>query len=361
MTAAIIGLGTAAPEYSIPQEEAAALAAELCAVGEAEARAVVALYRRSAVRQRGSVLLTNGLPDGGVQQTFFRPAADALNRGPSTAARLERYAAEATPLALSAARTALADAAMGAGAITHLVTVSCTGFAAPGLDVDLIRLLGLAPTVQRTHVGFMGCHGAINGLRVAAAIVNADPNARVLVCAVELCSLHFCYSAEPDRVVANALFGDGAAAAVVAPSHEAPRVAACGSCLFPDSTECMTWRIGDHGFEMTLSARVPGLIREHLPSWLRSFLDAHGVGVRDVAVWAVHPGGPRILSDVEAALGLSPEALAESRAVLAAHGNMSSPTVLFIIDRLRRSGRLPTPCVALAFGPGLIAEVCLIV
>jgi predicted naringenin-chalcone synthase len=127
----------------------------------------------------------------------------------------------------------------------------------------------------------------------------------------------------------------------------------------PDSAEAMTWRIGDHGFRMTLSARVPELIQTHLRGWLTGWLAEQGLERSDIASWAVHPGGPRILDAVESALGLEPEQNAVARSVLREHGNMSSPTILFILDRMRREGARG-PCVALAFGPGLAVEVALL-
>jgi predicted naringenin-chalcone synthase len=232
------------------------------------------------------------------------------------------------------------------------------------VDFELIAELGLAATVERTHVGFMGCHGALNGLRVASAFTGADPAARVLLCAVELCSLHYHYGWDPKRLVANALFADGAAALVgVSPSVGLPgawRAEASGSCLFPDSAYAMTWNIGDHGFEMTLSTRVPDLIGRHLRSWLETWLVRHRLRVSEIGSWAIHPGGPRVLTAVEKALGLSPEVSTVSREVFACCGNMSSPTVLFILDRLRRCGGA-RPCVALGFGPGLVVEAHLFV
>jgi predicted naringenin-chalcone synthase len=366
----LLGLGTAAPEHSIAQADAAAIAATLASSPDEQARSIAALYRRSTVRRRGSVLLSNGLPGGVVTQTFFAPPRFAADRGPSTATRVDRYAGEAPPLGITAAARALGESGVQSHDLTHLVTVSCTGFAAPGLDASLIAGLGLSPTIQRTHVGFMGCHGAINGLRVAAAFANADPDARVLVCAVELCSLHFHYSSDPEQMVANALFADGAGATVVGGSGaggaggrgEAPVIAACGSKLFADSADAMTWRIGDFGFEMTLSPRVPDLLAEHLRPWLASFLSGHGLAIGDIASWAVHPGGPRIVSAVVDVLGLPSAAAEASREILAEHGNMSSPTVLFILERLRvqAGGRLRTPALALAFGPGLVAEAALL-
>jgi predicted naringenin-chalcone synthase len=247
------------------------------------------------------------------------------------------------------------------------VTVSCSGFVAPGFDLDLIRDLPLSPGTARTHVGFMGCHGALNGLRVARAFVEADPLSRVLLCAAELCSLHYDYRTETARILANALFADGAAALVAtgaAPGADAQldagpwRHVASGSAVLPGSAEAMTWSIGDHGFEMGLSPRVPDVIAAHLRPWLEEWLAAHGLALEGVASWAIHPGGPRILDVVESCLRLPPDAATESRRVLEECGNMSSPTVLFILDRLRRQGA-PRPCVALGFGPGLVVEAAL--
>jgi predicted naringenin-chalcone synthase len=220
--------------------------------------------------------------------------------------------------------------------------------------------LKLPPTIQRTHIGFMGCHAALNGLRVAAAFAGADRAATVLLCATELCSLHYYYGWDPEKVVANALFADGAAS-VVGASSDLPdcwRVAAAGSCVFPDSEGDMGWVVGDHGFEMTLSKRVPGLIARNLRPWLERWLGAQNVELNEVGSWAVHPGGPLILTAVEEALNLPKSATAVSREVLANHGNMSSPTILFVLDRLR-ARRAPRPCVALGFGPGLAAEAVL--
>jgi predicted naringenin-chalcone synthase len=289
----------------------------------------------------------------------FLPTAENEGSGPSTGVRMERYAAEAGPMALRASCGALAEAGWPSESITHLVTVSCTGFVAPGVDRELIDGLGLRPTVERTHVGFMGCHGALNGLRVANAFATADPAARVLLCAVELCSLHYYYGSAADKLVANAIFADGAAAVVGSASGQDDwRLAASGSCLISDSKSDMGWTVGDHGFEMTLSRRVPGLIARHLRPWLETWLGDNGLSLAEVKSWAVHPGGPKIVSAVEESLELSPDALAVSRAVLTEFGNMSSPTVLFVLDRLRRTNA-HRPCVALGFGPGLVAEATL--
>jgi len=273
------------------------------------------------------------------------------------------YEAEAPPLAEVAARRALEDASTSVDSITHLVTVSCTGFFSPGLDAALIDALELPRTVHRTHVGFMGCHGALNGLRVAASQAG-EPEARILLCAVELCSLHFAYGWDSEMLVANTLFADGAAAVVGVPVQNGEtsgwNVQAQGTFLMPNSGDAMSWRIGDHGFRMTLSAEVPELIRTNLGGWLGGWLQQQGLALEDVGSWAVHPGGPRILDAVEDAVALENGALDVSRGVLRGHGNMSSPTVLFVLERLRKADA-PLPCVTLAFGPGLVVEALLVV
>jgi predicted naringenin-chalcone synthase len=210
----------------------------------------------------------------------------------------------------------------------------------------------------------MGCQGALNGLRVARALATASAAHRVLLCAVELCGLHLQYVDAPDLIVANSLFADGASAAVVGSAADGDgatarwAVAGHGSTLIPDSLDAMTWTIGDHGFTMTLSARVPTLIETNLRPWMESWLSTHGLRREDVGSWAIHPGGTRIITAVEKSLAIDAARSAASREVLANYGNMSSPTVLFVMQKLM-SAAAPLPCVALAFGPGLSAEAAL--
>lgn len=357
---ALLGLRGALPPRSVDQARAAELARRWQPLDDERERQLSALYRRSGVGHRHSVLAGGG-DDPDAPERFYGPARPDRPAGPTTRERMERYEREAAPLAERAARAALAEARCDAAAITHVVTVSCTGFSAPGVDASLIRALELSPEVQRAHVGFMGCHGALNGLRVAGAFAAADPAARVLVAAVELCTLHFYYGWDAGKVVANALFADGAAAAVcaAAPGGTAWAVSDFGSCVFPESEGDMTWRIGDAGFEMSLSARVPDLIGAHLRPWLTRWLAARGVRFEDVGSWAVHPGGPRILDAVRAALELPREATSVSREILRERGNMSSPTILMILEALRAADA-PRPVVALGFGPGLAVEAALV-
>lgn len=357
----LLGIGTATPRYQISQSSSATVARTIVHREDEPSDLLPALYRMTRVRYRGSVLL-EGPSDTEVHQTFYPPATGVEDRGPSTAARMERFVAEAAPMALRSAKAALADASIPAASITHLVTVTCTGFNAPGVDAELIEQLGLPLDVERVQVGFMGCHGAINGLRVARALSIADPGAIVLVVAVELCSLHYQYGWDTDRVVSNALFADGSGALVVGRGTADPsraEVAATGSQLVPGSRDAMTWGIGDHGFEMTLSATVPGLIESSLQRFLRGWLAKQDLELEEIEGWAVHPGGPRILTAVETALRLPDEALEVSRRVLGAHGNMSSATLLFILEHFRAQ-QVPRPWLMLGFGPGLEIEVALL-
>ena len=353
----IAGIGTALPPHRILQGEAATIAKQFSCKTPAQERLFETLYRRAGVEGRNSIVLrtSEGPLEG--RQEFYGGEA------PTTRDRMSKYEESAAALAVAASRTAMDEAATDPNRISHLVTVSCSGFYAPGFDVALIKRLELPRGVARTHVGFMGCQGALNGLRAARAFVEADPKSIVLLCALELCSLHHQYGWDSELIVANALFADGAGAMVVesgAADSVAPyRVVSSNSALIDDSEDAMSWRIGDQGFTMTLSSRVPEIINGHLRPWLESWLRPHGLELDDVGSWAVHPGGPRILSAFEEATGLGAAALETSRRVLADHGNMSSPTVLFILDRMRREGS-PKPVVALAFGPGLSVEAALL-
>lgn len=363
MNPRILGLGTACPPHAIEQSQAAIMAQSRCAQDERQAKLLPELYRRTTVQRRRSVLfndshdmpLTAAAADG-----FFTPAAQT-SHGPTTAARMATYARFAPPLAAQACRAALADAHIDPATITHLVTVSCTGFVSPGVEHHLILDLGLSPEVNRTLIGFMGCHGALNGLQVSRAFAKADANARVLLVCVELCSLHFQYGWHPDRIVSNALFADGAAAAVISQSDVKEHwvIRDTASRIIPDSASDMTWDIGDHGFEMTLASTVPDRISRHLHAWLSQWLGRLGLSFTDISTYAVHPGGPRIVAAAADALGLSRDQVDDSLYILREFGNMSSATLLFILQRQRERNQ-PLPSIAMSFGPGLAAEAVLL-
>jgi len=363
--ATLLGIGTANPE-SASQSEIITLAEAFNCTSDGQRAWLRRIFSRCGVDARGSVLKKGeGIAHA---QSFYQSPSVIGEHGPTTAARMQRYAQEAPPLAESASRTALQNAAIAPAAITHLITLSCTGFFAPGLDSQLISRLGLPVSVHRAHVGFMGCHAMFNALALARDIVRADPAATVLVCSVELCTLHFAYGWDPEKLIANALFADGASAAVVgspdrAQTQDSPgapwQLLHAASMRIPDSAAAMTWQIGDHGFHMALSAELPAIISRHIRPWCESWLAERSLALADIKHWAIHPGGPKIVSAAATALGLPASATTVSHEILAQHGNMSSATVLFLLQRLAHKNAAtlsPGPTVAIGFGPGLMAE-----
>ena len=357
---AMLGLGTTTPDHML-QNITAQLAEPLCCDNQQQGQFFNRLYGHCGVEARGSVLFDADDPANQRCHDFYRDRVNDQDHGPTTGARMELYARYAPGLAESAARAALADAELAPDQVTHLLPVTCTGFFSPGLDVELIRRLGLAPTVHRVQVGFMGCHGAFNAMATARDILAGDPRAVVLICCVELCSLHLAYGFDPQKIVANALFADGAAAVIIGSAersvggHACPTILASSTMLIPGSLDAMTWRIGDHGFAMTLSPKIPELVAQHVPQWLDTWLAGRSMNLADIELFAIHPGGPKVLSAVAAALDRPDEITAPAREVLRAHGNMSSATILFVLQNLLASGA-QGPCLALGFGPGLTAE-----
>jgi predicted naringenin-chalcone synthase len=271
---------------------------------------------------------------------------------PSTASRMRLYAEHAPALAMAAIDDLGRDETQG---VTHLVVASCTGFVAPGIDQILASGLGLAGSVERTLVGFMGCYAAVAALRTAWHIVRSMPAARVLVVTVELSTLHLQASDTLEPILAMMQFGDGAAAAVVSAEPNGLALGGFFAATLPDSGELIRWTIGDQGFAMHLDGTVPARIGTALadPAF-RDVVTGPG-GASAVDTWAVHAGGRSILDAVENALSLDSRALAASRGVLAANGNMSSATLMFTLARILANPRAEDGR-ALAFGPGLAAE-----
>jgi alkylresorcinol/alkylpyrone synthase len=276
--------------------------------------------------------------------------------GWSTQARMRRYLTEALPLGKDAVAAALGSAGVAAADIGLFLVCSCTGYVTPGLDILLARDLGMAPDAQRLVIGHMGCYAALPGLGAATDFVASRGKSALVLC-VELTSLHLQPpTRDPQQIVAHALFSDAAAAAVLKPRATGPQVIEIASVTDTATADYMTWDVTDLGFRMGLSPKVPDALSLHVADLVHDLLDRHGLRLSDVAGWAVHPGGPKILDVVRDQLGLAESALAASRGVLAEHGNCSSPTVLMILDRLR----LPGPVVALAFGPGLTLYAALL-
>ncbi|WP_194409869.1 type III polyketide synthase [Microbacterium cremeum] len=358
MTARIVSIGTAVPPTRIAQENVRDLFAGQPGLDRLTRRRVHAAFGASAIEHRHTVLTELGDPGSrdGSAPRFLDGARTLL--APTTGERNDLYTRVAPPLSAAAATQALTDAGIAASVVTHVVTVSCTGFFAPGPDYRLVRDLGLPATVERYHLGFIGCAAALPALRLAARLARAQPDAVVLVVCTELCSLHVRASDDPQQIVAASVFADGAAAAVVTAADvgragglELDRF---GTALTDEGESDMVWTIGDHGFEMVLSAEVPRIIGREI----RGAVDRFVGDDRPPDVWAVHPGGRSVLDRVESGLALAPEALDASRTVLRDYGNMSSVTILFILRALLRDDAVADGArvAGLAFGPGLTVE-----
>lgn len=354
-------IGLARPHHRLEQPRAAEIAGVLSGVGERASRRMNAVFRRSGVERRGGVGMIE--VDGQLEHRWLVPDESGAIGCPTTGERLSEFMQFAPDIACEASRKALERSSTSPSSVTHIVTASCTGFASPGIDHMIIDRLGLPRETRRTNVGFMGCHAALNAIRVARAFAMSDPDAVVLVCCIELCSVHFQAGESRDAMMANALFADGSAATVISSGDlddaDGLELIACASQYLPDSTDAMTWTVTDHGFQMTLDSSVPDRLESAVGGWVRSWLAEHDLTVPEIGAWAIHPGGPQIISAVRDALEIDEALCAPSRAILAEHGNMSSPTILYVLDRLFRSDE-PRPWVALAFGPGLSAEGLLI-
>lgn len=321
-------------------------------------RLIHAVYGRSGIEQRHSVL-----PDFGGEPQLYHVDDQGHLIPPSTAQRNAVFGREAGPLAVAAADGVLSAAAADGftkADVTHVIFASCTGFVNPGPDFQVIRQLGLRPDVQRYTLGFMGCYAAFPALRMAAQFCTADPAAVVLVICLELCTLHMQLDLRPDTILANSLFADGAAACLV--SSRLPKqgyqLVGFSSTLVAESESAMAWQIGDQGFDLVLSSYVPEILGTRIEKLAQAARAEVGWRPDEPIEWAVHPGGRAILDHVEKALALPHTALQASRQVLRTFGNMSSPTVLFVLkDLLENPASQATRCCAMAFGPGLTVEL----
>ncbi len=311
------------------------------------------MAQRSGIRRRFSVLSPNA-----ANTEFTVNAHEFYTRGsfPDTAKRMaifERFAPRLAQRTLDKLRLTEAERR----GITHVLVTSCTGLYAPGLDFDILDHLDLDPSVERTMIGFMGCYAAINGLKQARHIVRSEPDARVLLVNLELCTLHLQETQELEQVLSFLVFGDGCAASLISAEPTGFAMDSFRAVLLPETRGLITWRIGDAGFDMFLSGQVPGAIGTGLASAGGEALGAHKP--EDIALWGVHPGGKSVLDAVERGLGLGPQALAASRQTLECFGNMSSATVMFVLHRLMQTAKPGDLGCAMSFGPGLTAETML--
>jgi alpha-pyrone synthase len=362
----ITSIGTAVPEHCHTQGQIAQFMAEALGMDERDQRRLSALYRQTRIEQRHSVLPDYGRQRG--EYTFY-PNTEGLEPFPTVGQRMKIYRETAVPLAIKAIHDCLGTYSpdgFDKNRITHVVTVSCTGLYAPGPDIEIIEALGLPGTTQRLAINFMGCYGAFNGLKAADSIVRSQPGAVVLVVCVELCTLHFQKKTDLDNLLSNALFADGAAAVLVeGEANNVPdrsmRLRSFYCDLLPAGKADMAWHVTDFGFEMTLTSEVPSVIQRGIGAMLSRLLETSGLSIGDIGMYAMHPGGRRILEVIEGQLGLESQDNRYAYEVLRQYGNMSSATVLFVLkaiwrDMLQLTQAEPFNILSCAFGPGLTLE-----
>lgn len=361
MGSCISAIGIANPDKKITQQEAYHFMVDAFNLSPDHALRLKSIYDNSAINYRHTVV-----DDFGAERadyTFFESTPD-LEPFVTTEKRLKLYQEKAIQIALNAVKQCLAGfEANITSKITHLITVSCTGMYAPGIDIDLVEQLGLPRTTERICINFMGCYGAINGLKTADYICRANPEAKVLVVSVELCTLHFQKHNTLDNWVANSLFADGAAAALIEnadhKTNQQPglELSSFYSEFMPESRNEMGWFVGNTGFEMKLTSKVSKQIKKHIKGVTDRLLNRAGLKAEQISTYAIHPGGKKILEAVEEALELPEETNAFAYEVLREYGNMSSATILFVLQKIMKAGKLSgSNILSYAFGPGLTVE-----
>lgn len=352
MNSSIVSIGLSNPGTPIPQAEISRFMQVAHQLEPQERRKLDFLYRKSGIDSRHSVL--DDFQKEEVSDFTFFPKNKELNPFPGTAARMQVFEEKGPELAEQAVRSALLQAEVEANSLTHLILISCTGMVAPGLELDLMRRLGIPSSVERYCIHFMGCYAAFTGLRLADQLVKANPKARVLVVSVELCTLHFQKEYTEDNLLANSLFGDGAAAALVMQSEKGLLIKNYLSEVLWEGEKDMAWKIGDFGFEMRLSQYIPSLLNQGIRKLRNLFEEKFNFS--QVQHFAIHPGGKQILIQVQEAFGLSPEVNRHALEVLRTCGNMSSASILFVLERMLQDSSIQGDILALGFGPGLTLE-----
>jgi prepilin-type processing-associated H-X9-DG protein len=355
----ITAIGTAVPQHKISQQQIATFMSKAMRVDYESGRKLNAIFRSSGVIHRHSVL--EDYTKAG--DYSFYPNNKDLSPFPSTEKRNAEYRKYTLPLSLQAIQKCFnSHSNFNPSEITHLITVTCTGFYAPGLDIELIKELKLKSSVERLAINFMGCYAAFNAIKTANAYCALSPKNKVLIVCTELCSLHFQRETTDDNLLANALFADGSAAILV--ESEPSK----GVSLFPEvfhnslsfSEEShMAWNIGDFGFEMKLSSYVPDIIQKGIKSLTTEMLELVKKKITAIDFYAIHPGGKKILEVIETELGITKEQNMHAYDVLREYGNMSSPTVIFVLEKLFKtlnSSHHNASVLSFSFGPGLTLE-----
>ena len=314
------------------------------------------LYHQSGIQNRCSVIGDYNRPAGDWK---FYPRSENLEPFPSLEQRMALYHKYAAPLSVDAIRNCM-EHLMPAKQVTHLITVSCTGMSAPGLDLQITDLMDLPNTLYRTSVNFMGCYAAIHALKIADSICKNDTSARVMIVCTELCTLHFQKEATTDNITSSMLFADGSAAALIThDQYPAPglKLQHFYSEIIPKGKKDMAWELSSSGFLMTLSGYIPGLIEEDFEPLIARALQAAGISKEQVSGWCIHPGGKRILEAVKKSLCLPETSLHDSYHILEQFGNMSSPTILFVLKKMMQTHSAKhLKILGAAFGPGLTME-----
>jgi len=366
MQSAITAIGTATPPYKRAQQDVAELIADGFHLNPAQKKILKRIYKSSGIEQRHSVLTDYCKLPGEFEFFPNDPAASF----PTTAQRMAVYKANALTLALAAIEDCLSGLSREGRDlpnITHVITVSCTGMYAPGIDIEIVQELKLASSIKRTSINFMGCYGAFNGMKVADSICRAEPEAMVLLVCVELCSIHIQKSFTLDNIISNAIFADGAAAVLIqsqpASMQKHLRFKSFYCDIMPQTSKDMAWHIGDSGFDMVLSAYVPEAIKSGIAAFTDKLLSQSHQSLGDIDYFAIHPGGLKILQACEASFNITPHDNRFSYEVLRQYGNMSSATILFVLNRIwdaldkKDDKKTIFSC---AFGPGLTLESMLL-
>lgn len=355
--AKIISIGTAVPQHKHKQEDILQFMQYVYALNDTDKRKMKFLYHQSAIKNRYSVI-----PDycRTLPEWKFYPQSENLEPFPSLEQRMAWYQKYAAPLSVDAIRDCI-EHKIHPTEITHLITVSCTGMSAPGLDLQVVDLMDLPKNIYRTSLNFMGCYAAIHALKMADSICNNDKAAKVMIVCTELCTLHFQREATTDNITSSMLFGDGAAAALITNDeyeHRGLVINDFYSEIISRGKKDMAWELSSSGFLMTLSGYIPELIKEDFKTLFEKSLKKSGIKEEQITHWCIHPGGKRILDAIQKSLELPGEQLQESYDVLNNFGNMSSPTILFVLKEVMKEMDYNSnqTIFGAAFGPGLTLE-----
>ncbi|CAM2840740.1 Naringenin-chalcone synthase [Legionella steigerwaltii] len=358
MQSNITAIGIATPQFMRTQDEIAELISKGFHLDETQKKILKKIYKSSGIKTRYSVL-TDYCKEPGQFEFFPNTPEESF---PSTLQRMNLYKNNALNLAIVSIENCLNSIDFDRSKITHLITVSCTGMYAPGIDIEIVQKLNLPPSVKRTAINFMGCYGAFNGLKVANAFCQTEPNCNVLLVCVELCTIHFQNSFNIESIVSNAIFADGAAAALIQGENAHQKCFTLESfyCdLVPQTSRDMAWTITNYGFDIILSSYVPEAIQSGIFMFTEKLLKQLNYSFNDIDYYAIHPGGIKILQACEKALDITPSDNQYSYDVLRNYGNMSSVTILFVLksiwDKLNAQDEAKR-IFSCAFGPGLTLE-----